>query len=205
MRRQFHFAVAASLVAALGIVIVTATGGAPARASHSDDFANDVSDATLLALPAEIVGAIEADDDVDVFLVELVQDTSYLFHVKTSGSLNAALELRDAGGNLVASNEDCTSVGCVRSLEAALDVTASTTGTHSLTVRPVGLGGGYTLNAKSLVAEPLVLAPSVTSRVDGRRRRRCRRWRGRAVLTGVHPADLAGRLDLHGLLRRHRR
>ncbi len=166
MRRRLNFAIVAGVIAATAVAFAIAGEGLPALADHTDDHANDVTDARLVSLPALVTGEIEVAGDLDVFLFELTTGSRYSFYLAPQDSLNGALELRDPADQLVASNADCTAGGCTSVVEAAIEVTADSTGTFALTVSSAANAGRYTLFAKDLTPQPLPIPASATAVVD---------------------------------------
>lgn len=119
------------------------TGGYTVQVSTV--FPNDVSDDVEYYLPpeSEYRGQIEGAGDFDAVTVSLVSNQYYTFEAVGSGGLDTLLELYDAQGNLVASNDDVGS-----SNNARIIYYAPVSGAYYLLASGFGgTTGSYTLSS----------------------------------------------------------
>ena len=119
------------------LAMLVGNNGFGYRADDHGDTASTATDAGLTGTGEEAInlaGVIEENTDLDVF--ELTVDEGYLnltvSAVEFGDSLDVGIELRDAGGNLVAMSEDAFRVDASISAYVAA-------GTYFLSVEGVGL------------------------------------------------------------------
>lgn len=74
----------------------------------ADDHGNTMARATVFPTNSMMNGRLEADDDVDMFLMRFA--TSGQLELRSSGSTDTVCDLLDADGNVVASNDDADGV-----------------------------------------------------------------------------------------------
>ena len=71
-----------------------------------DDHGNDIDDATVAAVGADVEGALDYDDDIDYFRFQAEQGQSYQIDVALGTLDDSIVELYDADGSLLDSNDD---------------------------------------------------------------------------------------------------
>ena len=77
--------------------------------SHStivDDHGNDIDDATVAAVGADVEGALDYDGDIDFFRFQAEQGQSYQIDVALGTLDDSIVELYDADGSLLDTNDD---------------------------------------------------------------------------------------------------
>ena len=71
-----------------------------------DDHGNDIGDATAIRVGTEVRGAVDYDDDIDFFRFQAERGQSYQIDVALGSLDDSIVELYDADGSLLDSNDD---------------------------------------------------------------------------------------------------
>ena len=71
-----------------------------------DDHGNDIDDATVAAVGADVEGALDYDDDIDYFRFQAEQGESYQIDVALGTLDDSIVDLYDADGSFLDSNDD---------------------------------------------------------------------------------------------------
>ena len=71
-----------------------------------DDHGNDIDDATVAAVGADVEGALDYGDDIDYFRFQAEQGQSYQIDVALGTLDDSIVELYDADGSFLDSNDD---------------------------------------------------------------------------------------------------
>ena len=106
-----------------------------------DDHGNDIDDATVAAVGADVEGALDYDDDIDYFRFQAEQGESYQIDVALGTLDDSIVDLYDADGSFLDSNDDYGDTSASRlyweapsSGERYVLVGGYGTGTYTLTV-----------------------------------------------------------------------
>ena len=105
-----------------------------------DDHGNDIDDATVAAVGADVEGALDYDDDIDYFRFQAEQGESYQIDVALGTLDDSIVDLYDADGSLLDSNDDDGGTSASR-----LYWRASSSGERYVLVRSFYGVGTYTL------------------------------------------------------------
>ena len=106
-----------------------------------DDHGNDIDDATVAAVGADVEGALDYDDDIDYFRFQAEQGESYQIDVALGTLDDSIVDLYDVDGSFLDSNDDYGDTSASRlyleapsSGERYVLVGGYGTGTYTLTV-----------------------------------------------------------------------
>ena len=104
-----------------------------------DDHGNDIDDATVAAVGADVEGALDYDDDIDYFRFQAEQGESYQIDVALGTLDDSIVELYDVDGSFLDSNDDYGDT-----LASRLYWNAPSSGERYVAVEGYGIGT-YTL------------------------------------------------------------
>jgi len=128
-----------------------------------DDYSNDLNTFGVIFIGSnEINGLIDSEGDRDLFKVNLVAGSRYIFSLtSSSGNIDPYLKIFDSNLNLLAFNDDSGS-----SLNSQITIIAATSGTYFLqALDAYGTGtGAYKLNAQIL--NPPVVSAAISDQTN---------------------------------------
>ena len=122
----------------------------------ADDHSDSVDGATAIALGEAVAGALEYDEDTDLFVFEAEQGRIYSIDVGLGTLSDSTVKLYSAEGDWVASNDDHGD-----SLASRITWRASSSGEHYIAV------GGYGAGTYTLTVAVSDIADDHSDSVDG--------------------------------------